>query len=125
MLKTLCICLVLALAAGCARSGRQLPQEPDASYIQPDVKQVAQTRDAQLVDFVVNSPAGATGNFMDTTFGSQVTVTAGPSYWCGLGTPCRKAQVSDGRQSWKLAVCKVDGVWRAVPNIFYTPGRLQ
>ena len=119
MKKTACVCLMALLLVfinGCARrgggiAGRDLPvpAAPEAG---------AACGDASLAGFVASAPQGSSRIFSDTPFGQNVKVTVGPSYWCGLGVPCRKADASGRR----FAVCQIDGVWTVVRGVFDGPG---
>lgn len=122
---------ILALYMLCSALTACAPHQHTSQNIQTTSAQgqessiVLESPDSALVSFIISNPPGATAHFTNTTFGASVNATAGKSYWCGLGTPCRKGQISDGWKQTEIAVCKIDGTWRAVPNIYFNVRRTR
>ena len=61
-------------------------------------------------------PQGASR--METPFGANSLVTAGPIYQSGLGVPCRQAAILSGGVQHQVAVCQTARGWFMTPSIF-------
>lgn len=55
---------------------------------------------------------------MSTPYGADSLVTLENSYTSGLGLSCRKAQVTAGGLSHRLAICRDDSGWYVSDPIF-------
>ena len=61
-------------------------------------------------------PQGASR--METPYGANSLVTAGPIYQSGLGVPCRQATILSGGVQHQVAVCQTARGWFMTPSIF-------